>query len=395
MPTIDRKETKDGKAYYRIRYKGGRDLPEKSMRWYVPYGWSQKAIDRELPKIAAEFERQCKAGEKITLKEQKQREQEEAAAQAAILTIDRYWKEYFMPQKSITLAEHSRDSFERNFKNHISPVIGQKRITDVTSADITKLLTDFQASGHAHSSCVKVYGILNIVFKAAYMTELIEKNPMDRVQRPKARKDEMKPSSPDAYTAQELRYILQCLQQEPLKWQCLIRLLIVTGMRRGECCGLQWADVDFTNCTVKIERTAGYTKECGIYTNSPKNGRTRTVDVDPAVIALLQRLRIEQSEKCLSSFIFSQDGKNEPLHPDSPTRYLDKFGKRYKLEDCHPHKLRHSFASVALADGGADVVSVSEILGHSDTAVTLRVYAHASEESRKRASSAFRKALEK
>ncbi|MBR4132734.1 MAG: tyrosine-type recombinase/integrase, partial [Oscillospiraceae bacterium] len=56
--------------------------------------------------------------------------------------------------------------------------------------------------------------------------------------------------------------------------------------------------------------------------------------------------------------------------------------------------LRHSFASIAITSG-ADVVSVSEILGHADTAITLRTYAHASEESKKRASNIFRKALER
>ncbi|MBP5461774.1 MAG: tyrosine-type recombinase/integrase, partial [Lachnospiraceae bacterium] len=58
----------------------------------------------------------------------------------------------------------------------------------------------------------------------------------------------------------------------------------------------------------------------------------------------------------------------------------------------HPHKLRHSFASIAIT-GGADIASVSEILGHSDKAVTLRVYSHANEESKKRASEIFRSAL--
>ena len=72
------------------------------------------------------------------------------------------------------------------------------------------------------------------------------------------------------------------------------------------------------------------------------------------------------------------------MHPQSPTRYFQKFGKRYNVKDFHPHKLRHSSASIAITNG-ADVVSVSERLGHSDTAVTLRMYAHANEESVRRA----------
>jgi len=80
------------------------------------------------------------------------------------------------------------------------------------------------------------------------------------------------------------------------------------------------------------------------------------------------------------------------MHPQSPTRYFQKFGKRYNVKDFHPHKLRHSSASIAIVHG-ADVVSVSEQLGHSDTAVTLRMYAHANEESIRRAGQIVRDVL--
>ena len=59
------------------------------------------------------------------------------------------------------------------------------------------------------------------------------------------------------------------------------------------------------------------------------------------------------------------------------------FGRHYGVK-IHPHKLRHSFASVAIING-ADIASVSETLGHSDKAVTLRMYTHANEESKRKA----------
>ena len=80
------------------------------------------------------------------------------------------------------------------------------------------------------------------------------------------------------------------------------------------------------------------------------------------------------------------------MHPQSPTRYFKKFGEKYGIEDFHPHKLRHTSASIGITNG-ADVVSVSERLGHSDTAVTLRMYAHANEESIRRAGQTVRDAL--
>ena len=78
--------------------------------------------------------------------------------------------------------------------------------------------------------------------------------------------------------------------------------------------------------------------------------------------------------------------------PQSPTRYLKKFSERYGIPDLHPHKLRHTFASVAITSG-ADIASVSEALGHSDKAVTLRMYTHADQESISRAAQIFRDAI--
>ena len=61
------------------------------------------------------------------------------------------------------------------------------------------------------------------------------------------------------------------------------------------------------------------------------------------------------------------------MHPQSPTRYLKKLSDHCGLPDRRPHKLRHTFASVAITNG-ADVANVSEALGHSDKAVTLQMY---------------------
>ena len=116
------------------------------------------------------------------------------------------------------------------------------------------------------------------------------------------------------------------------------------------------------------------------------------VDIGKDVLALLRQLQQEQATSCISKWCFTQDGSPEPMFPHSPTRYFKKFGERYGVKDFHPHKLRHTSASVTLTNGG-DVVSVSERLGHSDTAVTLRMYAHANMESVRKAGKTFRDSL--
>lgn len=384
--------TKAGVVFYEIRCRVSRDRPELTTRWYPPAGWSQKAIARELAKVAAEFERQCKSGEVLSHGEKREQAAIREREAAAILTVEQYGERVFMPAKTVTVSENTRSSFQSMLDHHVYPAIGGMKLPDVTSANISALLLDFQAAGKAHASCVKLYTILNLMFKMAYMTDLIPRNPLDKVERPRPRKGEMKPDKVDSFTVDELRYIFACLKKEPLKWQAYIRLMADTGIRRSEACGLMWQYVDFQNCTITIAQTLNYTRKKGVYVDTPKNGKQRTIDVDPGVMAILKALRRLQASRAISKYVFTQDDSSEPMFPQSPERYMQNFSKRYGVEHLHPHKLRHSFASIAITNG-ADVASISEILGHSDKAVTLRVYSHADTESRKRASKIFREAL--
>ena len=392
MPSTRKRTTKDGTPFYEISVSRGRGVSRLTSRWYPPQGWSQKAIDRELTRVAAEFERKVKAGEVITRAEKREQEYRQAMEEAQIKTFRQYCEMVFMPALTIKCAENTRESYESNLRIWIYPAIADIKLPEVTTAQISALLLSMQSQGKAHGTVVKAYTVLQAVFKMAYMTDVIERNPMDKVERPRLRKGEKKEKVADAYTAKELQHILSCLNDEPLKWRTMVRLLADTGMRRGECCGLQWKDIDFRQNTITISGNLCYTKTKGVYMDTPKNGKTRTVDVDPQLINLLRQLRQEQARHAMSQWVFTQDGSPEVMHPQSPTRYLSKFAKRYGISDLHPHKLRHSFASVAITNG-ADIASVSEKLGHTDKAVTLRMYTHADQESIKRASQIFRDAI--
>lgn len=392
MPSVRRYETKDGRRYYLIRVRRGRDKSALSRRWYVPDGWSQKAIDRELTRVAAEFERQVQAGEVISRDEKRLQAAQEAAEAAKIVTLRQYGEKVFMPAKTLTATENTRASFQGNLDKWVYPAIGDIKLPEITSAQISALLLDMQGKGKAHATVVKVYTILNSLFKMAYLSDMIARNPMDKVERPKPRKDEIKPQTSQAYTAQEVRDILTALEGEPLKWRAFIHLLIDTGVRRGEALAVQWEDIDFQENTILICRNLCYTPDKGIYLDTPKNGRCRMVDVGEDTLQLLKQIREQQGAG--GKYIFTQDNSLEPMHPTSPTHYFRQFSKRNGIKDFHPHKLRHTFASVAIT-AGADVVSVSETLGHSDTAVTLRMYTHANDESRRRASRIFRDAIQK
>ena len=366
-----------------------------------------------MKKEISEFESSVSSGNVVSFKEKKAEQAKLLDEQSKIQTFKQYVENVYIPSLEITGAKHTISNFKGNFKNHIYPRLGEMKMPDISSADIKALLLAEQKK-LGTSSVIKIFTILRLVFKAAYIEGIIEKNPMDRVERPSAKKEEVIEESAEAFTAEETVYIMECLSHESFQWQCFVHLLIDTGCRRGEACGLQWKDIDFENDSVSFVRQLCYTPEDGVYVDTLKNRKKRKVFIDPDITEMLKKLKESKTGKkkkvvdiqkakddINNQYVFTQiesESKAKtvystvPLHPDSPTRYFKKFGAKYNIDHFHPHKCRHTQASISIING-ADIVSVSQKLGHSDVSVTLRVYAHASDESQKNASEKFRAAL--
>lgn len=385
-------QTKDGRDYYRIRVRRGRNLPTLSKVWYCPDGWSQKRIDRELTKVAAAFEEECRTGEALSRSEKKALEEQRQKELESLPTFRSYAESVYLAQKEVETTGNTISSYRTALRVHIFPAIGDKKIAEVRPADLNRLLLDMQKQGLKHSTRVKTYNIINGIFKMAMLDDTIAVNPMDKVQRPKQIKGENAKEGPDSYTVEELKHIFAVMENEPLKWRVYVHLTATTGIRRGEACALRWDHIDWTKETILIDSSLNYTVETGDYFDTTKSGRNRELPVPGYVLRMLREWRQEQSSDCVSQYVFNKAGTPEAIQPQTPTQYLAKLSKRTGIPNLHPHALRHTFASISLTSG-ADVVSVSELLGHADSSTTLRVYAHASEESQKRASEIFQNAI--
>lgn len=221
---------------------------------------------------------------------------------------------------------------------------------------------------------------------------------MQNLKRPRPRKDET-PKEAIVYDEEQTQYIIECLNQEPLKWRALIMFAIDSGCRRGEIIGLKWSEVDFRTGKTNICRNAQYTAGRGTYISTTKNRKNRTIYINPPALAVLAAWKREQALLLFgqgipnNGFCFTQDN-GEMMNPQAPTAYLTRFGKKYNLPGIHPHALRHTMATISIANGG-DIVSVSKKLGHCDPSITLNVYSHANEEAQQRANAALAEAIYK
>lgn len=149
MASTRKRNTKDGQIFYEIRVSRGRGKSYLISRWYPPDGWSQKAIDRELAKVAAEFERQVKAGEVISQEEQREKDLQQKQEAAKIQTLRQYGEQVFMPTKTITMSENGRSTYQGNLDHWIYPALGDLKMPEITSSNIDALLLDTQAQGKA------------------------------------------------------------------------------------------------------------------------------------------------------------------------------------------------------------------------------------------------------
>ena len=170
-------------------------------------------------------------------------------------------------------------------------------------------------------------------------------------------------------------------------------------MRRGEALGLRWKDIDLKNGIVDINKTRLYVnKAIGTIDDTPKNETSkRIISIPKQAVEQLREWKIEQMQNFMKlgihwdeeTYLFtSWNGK--PMHPDTPSKWFTDFLKKNNLPQVHIHSLRHTNASLLIANG-VDIKTVSKRLGHSSIQTTGVIYTHAIQKADKLASEQLRR----
>jgi integrase len=175
------------------------------------------------------------------------------------------------------------------------------------------------------------------------------------------------------------------------RWEPLLVMLALLGLRRGEALGLAWSDVDFDLGVITIRRSLTRVTEDGhsrLVLSPTKTKSSRRPLAMPTMLAtLLRSWRAEQMRQRLKagqhwgaewteeSVVFTTP-LGTPVDPDNLRHALDHFGRVAGIGHVYPHQLRHSVASVLISSGHT-APEVAKVLGHSSPAVTLTYYAHA------------------
>ncbi len=403
MANIQPRKNKDGKIIsYCIRVHKGRDTNGKqlkpyTMTFFFDEKWSEKKIQAELQKAATLFENECKKG---FVADNKQ-------------TFERY-ANYVIDLKERIGVKHRTIVRYKELLERIKPAIGHYKLCDLKPQHLNAFYDQLakdginKATGGKLSSktIIEHHRLIRTILAEAEKELLVPYNAASKATPPKNERKEA-----NYIEIEDIERILFYSLQEPLKKQVALNLLIFTGCRRGEIMGLQWSDIDFKNNLINIKRTSLYSKDRGIYQDTPKTEQSkRSISVPAKVMELLRVYKKEYNTKRLAlgtawtdtGFILVQEN-GKPMHPDTLTDYCSSFRKKYNniiekenkdrpktnklplLPHINPHAFRHSQASMLILSG-LDCATVSKRLGHANISTTTNIYTHILHEADKKAS---------
>lgn len=222
---------------------------------------------------------------------------------------------------------------------------------------------------------------LSSIFERAVRWRCLSRNPTDGAELPSlAGRKARYLDEPDA------KRMLQLLQSEPIKWRAPIIFDLLSGLRRAELLGLRWQDVDLDAGVIRVAQTSNYVSGVGVYLDTPKtDGSFRHLRVSRTAILILLEYKEWQDamrEKVGDAWenqpederVFTNE-VGHPLFPTSITQWMRKFIKRTGLPSSSVHSLRHTYASLLIAEG-TPLVVVSGNLGHAQVSTTNNIYSH-------------------
>lgn len=351
--------------------------------------WEGRAVigydDKGLPvtkNVLAKTKSECAAKLK-TLKDSIQAPAPDQPKPGILLSdwLDFWYQSYKKPN----LRPNTQMSYERRIYQHIIPALGGTQLDKLTTNDIQQFYAKLKQGGRLIRA--EIYGeglsdqtvrgihtTLHAVLDKAVAEKLIFRNPADGCRLPPARAREMQVLAPEEIQ----RLLIQAKEDGCFE---LLLLELSTGLRRGEICALQWDDLNFRTGELRVVRQVHRVKGELVVSPPKTKAGNRSVLLPTPVLSILQEYR----KTTLSRWMFPSPLKDDsPRDPAAVRRWLQITLERAGCKKIRFHDLRHTFVSASL-EHGMDIKTLSTIIGHVSSSTTLNVYAHITDEMRRKA----------
>ena len=283
--------------------------------------------------------------------------------------------------------------YENRIYQHIIPELGAIPLAKLTAANLQQFYSRLKEGGRLLR--VEQYGpgLSDRMVKSCHVTcqvaldqavaqGLILKNPADACRAPVTHPKEMR-----VLTGEEIqRLLIQAKEDGCFE---LLLLELTTGLRRGEILALRWDDLNFLTGALRIERQVQRIQGKLVVSQPKTRASCRSILLPAPVLKVLEQHR----QSVGSRWMFPSPQKEDsPLDPAAVRKKLSVVLKRAGCPAARFHDLRHTFATSAL-EHGMDVKTLSTVIGHVSSATTLNVYAHVTDEMRRKAADKIDRAI--
>ena len=294
MANLKANKDKDGKIIsFRIRVSDGCGVDGKqrfkTLTWKVPHSMTEKQAAKEAEKIAMQFEDEVKNGL--------------AGSQRNLKLAD--FVPMYLEVKKGSLSPRIHVEYEKTLNKVIIPALGHIKLSELRPAHVQAFVNQLQGDvrrkkdGSLDADNTKIspatirrkLTVLQSVLTQAVKLGLISQNPADskRLTLPKVTAPKI-----EIFSKQAAVKMLECLEDEPLQFQVLIQLAIMSGCRAGELCALKFSDFDYETCKMTVERSAYKITGQPIAIKPPKDYEVRTITLNPHCIELVKLLQAEK-----------------------------------------------------------------------------------------------------
>jgi Site-specific recombinase XerD len=326
---------------------------------------------------------------KHCLREEMRKDISQANAETEF-TLDE-WYEKWMETYKYQIRDNSKRHYAQVYDKHIKPVLGQKRLVQITNLDVAGLINKLDKEGYWYETKNKVRIILFDMFNRAMIDDFALKNPARSI---KIERDE----------AKERRVLSQSEQTDFFDackgtfYEELYTVAVLTGLRPGELCALRWQDINIKKRTITVSRTLLYQKLSGdtkkeFHIEPPKTASSaRTVKFNERCEMALKSqfgkksvVSMKASAKPLPGYedLLFVTKFNTPINSqifiDSITRIIGLINEsRSDIEKFEPfsaHCFRHTYATRCF-EAGVDSKVVQQQLGHATLKMTMDLYTH-------------------
>ena len=320
------------------------------------------------------------------------------------------WMDRWIGGLGASVTESTREAYEHRTRLYITPHLGAVKLVKLTPTHVRDWLCTLDAAGLAPDTRKGARAALRRALRIAEQEGLVPRNVAAIADGPRAdgrRSASLTPAQAKALVEASNRPAPRPSGRRGRPATALQRVAMAIvvalglGLRKGEVLGLRWSDVDTTadppRLVVRGQLTR--TKASGLHWKPTKTARHREMVLPAVVVAALETQRRRQNEDRLQvgaawaehDFVFTT-AAGTPIEPRNFARWLSTAATDLGIGHVNPHKLRHSAASLALAEG-VPLEVVSELLGHSSIRTTKDVYGHLVGHQKEQAAAALDRAL--